>query len=199
MFKVKVKFDTPDIKRMLSFVRKEFAKEAPRVITRAITSDITSGVSPVLGKGRYPKYSESYKAQIKGEAAFLTNSKGNVFAITTKGKRGFTKEKNKIFIEVLNEHLKINGKRLAPVNLKVTGKMIKSLFARVRGSFSSKFSMFVAFADDVAEFHNNRGAGGKTVRRVLPTNIGEKFNSKISGIMTNLLNKSVSAVVNRFK
>ena len=200
MVRVKVTADLREINSLVVLVRKDFKRTAPRIIKKEIKRDIQSGVSPVRGKGRFEKYSKSYKEAIKGETAFRRTKSGKVFAITTKGVKGSRAFKQGIKDKIfdLNEDFRKFKKKLAPINMTFSGKMIKSLFIRVRG-ITRRFSMLIAFGDDVADFHNKKGAGGKTVRRLLPTESGEKFNSRLENIIRNLLNKSVSTIVKRFK
>jgi len=108
----------------------QFQKTFPKSIKKDILNRIASGNSPVAGKGRFEKYSDSYKKQIKS----------------------------------------IPGKQVTPVNLKVTGKMLKSLLIR-----NIKNGISIIFTDPVAAYHDLLGAGrSKTIRRLLPGK-GEKF------------------------
>ena len=68
------------------------------------------------------------------------------------------------------------SKRKRPVNLKLTGQLLKSFFVRI-----SKRGIQLGFDNKLADIHNNRGAGkSKTVRRMLPTQEGEDFNRSIT-------------------
>lgn len=46
-------------------VRKEFARKGALKVKRAIIQDLNKGISPVKGKGKFPKYSPSYKKEIR--------------------------------------------------------------------------------------------------------------------------------------
>lgn len=204
MVKAKVTSNLKDLNLLVPRVRREFAIIAPDPIKRVIKNDIQSGVSPVKGKGRFIKYSPSYKQQIRGETAFRKTKDGRTFAITTKGIKGKGSRKRKQAfkekIEDLNEVFTKFKKRVTPVSLTLSGKMIRSLIVRPSLALTNKFKMLISFTDDTAEFHNSKGAGKSGVlRRLLPTNAGEKFNTKIESTMRNLLNKSVSNIVKRFK
>ena len=203
MVKVRVKSDLKSLNLMVPRVRREFATTAPPPIKRAIQEDIRSGVSPVKGKGRFVKYSDSYKEQIRGETAFRRTKSGKVFAISTKGIKGKGSKKLrkaiKEKIEDMNEVFTKFKKRVSPVNMTLKGTMVNSLIVRPSLALTNKFKMLIQFEDPKATFHNDKGAAGKTVRRLLPTNSGEKFNTRIDTLMRTLLNNSVSAIVKRFK
>jgi hypothetical protein len=53
------------LRKMLPDARSIFAKEMKRSIVDLIVEKITSGISPVKGQNRYPKYSDGY-AKTKG-------------------------------------------------------------------------------------------------------------------------------------
>lgn len=68
------------------------------------------------------------------------------------------------------------SKRKRPVNLKLSGKLLKSFFIKV----TSK-GIKLGFDNKLADIHNRKGAGkSKAVRRMLPTNSGEEFSRSIT-------------------
>ena len=86
-----------------------------------------------------------------------------------------------------NPLLKALGKRIRPVNLKVSGELWRSLECNQKGN-----RVVIAFTDFLADIHNRQGASRKKViRRMLPTNDGELFNLKISGAIQKLLTSIV--------
>ncbi len=88
---------------------------------------------------------------------------------------------------------KFTGKRKSPVNMKLTGEMLKSLIGRV-----SRGDVVIKFRNELADIHNRQGAGKpKVVRRLLPTNSGEEFNRKISQKIEDFLIKVVNNNVNQ--
>ena len=79
------------------------------------------------------------------------------------------------------------------VNLKLTGKMLKSLTAiKRRGK-----PLEVEFKDEKAIYHNTTGPGGnkKKIRRILPSEPEEKFNSKITNLLSNVLKRLVFRII----
>ena len=112
---------------LISKVKREFAKRAPKRIKVAIQKDILRGVSPVAGKGKLPKYSKSYKEVIRGKAAYRTIN-GKVVRIT-----------NKDAVTKLNSKFRAHGKRISPVNMKLSGKMLKKLDVFTKVEYSSLF------------------------------------------------------------
>ena len=68
------------------------------------------------------------------------------------------------------------NKRKRPVNLRFSGKLLSSIYAKPSGK--SKF--FIGFNNKLADIHNRQGASrSKVVRRMLPTNKGETFTDSI--------------------
>ena len=71
--------------------------EFERVMQKAIIDDhILKGKSPIQGQGKFKKYSDSYKRDIR-------------------------------------RRLKAFGKRVRPVNLKLSGQMLSTFFVKFRG------------------------------------------------------------------
>jgi hypothetical protein len=68
------------------------------------------------------------------------------------------------------------NKRKRPVNLRLSGDLLKSIYTRL----ISKTRIEIGFNDELADIHNRQGAGkSKTVRRMLPTEEGETFTDSI--------------------
>ena len=76
-------------------------------------------------------------------------------------------------------------KRPSPVNLKLTGELLKSLFVKVTPK-----GLLIGFDNFLADIHNREGAGKKkVVRRMLPTKQGEQFNKVITTRLKQVLDK----------
>ena len=83
------------------------------------------------------------------------------------------------------------NKRVAPVNLKLTGKLLRSFFVTPLGTNRVR----IGFDNFLADIHNRQGAGkSKTVRRMLPTEVGETFSNTIFESVLNRLNKIANRV-----
>lgn len=157
MARVKVNFDTKELKDKLKFYQKEALKEAKDYLQEEIPKEILGGRSPVKGFGRFPKYSPLYLEQIKS----------GKYAEYAKKKR--------------------------PVNLKLTGELLKSFFVKVKSN-----GLELGFDNELADIHNRKGAGkSKTVRRMLPTNQGESFNRSITNGLEELLVKLAKKIFNK--
>jgi hypothetical protein len=64
-----------------------------------------------------------------------------------------------------------NGKRLRPVNLTLTGEMLRSIKSR-----SNKDGFSIWFSDKKAKYHTVEGAGkSKIKRKMLPVDRGDEF------------------------
>lgn len=186
---VKVEKDLSNMKRLNTLVKRDYSRRLLRPLKQAILKDILRGVSPVRGEGKFKKYSKSYKLSIRGKVQFFTvNSGGTTKTIAIKAGRG----------ETLPTLPHVLGKRLSPVNLKLSGEMLSSLKLRALGSATSR-KIEIVFEDDVAVFHNKLGAGkAKVKRRLLPTESGERFNRRISKLTTTILSRSVSSILEKF-
>lgn len=164
-------------------VRKEFSKRGPVKVKQALVRDVIRGVSPVQGKGKFKKYSDSYKQTIKGKTTFRTVN-GRVVPI--KGRD----------TDYLNASRPT--KAISPVNLRHTGEFIKSLKVTTTGGFFKTFRLLFDWRSFLADIHNRRGAGkSKVTRRILPTEKGERFNSRIQKTLIDELKKAVNIVAKR--
>lgn len=163
-------------KSVFNDVRKEFAQSGSAKNIRAkIITDLAAGVSPVEGQ-RWQKYSDSYKDVIRGKKTFRKTKTG----------------KTLVFNAPDEQFLK-NKKKISPVNLKLTGGLWSSLFVN---TFSTK--IVIGFKSFLAEIHNNLGASKKKViRRLLPTESGEKLNEGIMQVVISNLQSAVDKVVKR--
>lgn len=80
----------------------------------------------------------------------------------------------------------MKSKRQRPVNLTLTGKMLKSLKSQKK-----KNSVKIWFSDEKAVYHNEEGAGkAGTIRRILPTD-GEDWAVKIEQVIVKALEKAI--------
>ena len=83
------------------------------------------------------------------------------------------------------------NKRKRPVNLILSGKLLKSIFSRPIG----KNKIVIGFDNFLADIHNRQGAGkSKVVRRMLPTNEGETFTDSIFFAVGSRLKKIANRV-----
>jgi len=94
----------------------------------------------------------------------------------------------------IKRYLKAFGKRVSPVNMKLSGQMLSTFTVKVLKT--GKF--IVEFKDKLADIHNSKGAGkSKVIRRLLPTNDGEKFNLKITAQINKALDKALRKIRSR--
>lgn len=69
----------------------------------------------------------------------------------------------------------IRGKSVSPVNLRATGKMMKSLRYEIRNR-----KLSIVIGSRIAKFHNDIGAGAsKVIRKILPNKEGERYANPI--------------------
>lgn len=128
-----------------------WSKSASLWLKQEIVRIIKSGRSPVEGQGRFVEYSYSYKKLI--QKSNKKNSKGN-----------------SIF----------KNKKIRPVNLYLTGKMLDSIQTKfIKNGFR------ISFRDKKAVYHTILGAGrSRVIRKMLPTG-NEEFTRTINSNLTN--------------
>lgn len=220
---IQIKFSS-DLKKLLKSndqdglvpkVRKEFSKRGPLKIKQAIVQDMVKGISPVHGKGKWKRYSVSYKEVIRGIATFFRKG-GKVIRIDNRSKvsqkelkalRASKQAKRtarndlrsrKAFVAARANKFQQGAsptKKVSPVNLRYSGGLHKSLNVKTAGGFLSNFRLVVRFKNKLADIHNRKGAGkSKVIRRLLPTKNGEKFNRRITTILFDELKKAVNVV-----
>jgi hypothetical protein len=83
---------------------------------------------------------------------------------------------------------RFKGGARKPVNMTLTGEMLKSMkVVKTRSSFA------VVIDSEIADYHNRLGAGKKKViRRLLPTNRGERFKVFLQKIINKMANSAAS-------
>jgi hypothetical protein len=182
-------------------INKAFRKEIKAINIVALILDlINKGISPVMGAAaRFKKYSDSYIDVIKGKAKYISYKSGKVVRIEPKMTAGAStsfkivgkgEDKGKVIpgkqkkakYEVFEKGLGV-GKKVSPVNLKVSGEMQKTL------SFNDKTGELLADHERWT-FHND-GTSKIPERRLLPNRIGERFNRRIDQKITEALLKAL--------
>ena len=84
--------------------------------------------------------------------------------------------------QILKGRFKRFSKRITPVNLRLSGKLLKSI-----RTVDSKNGFEVYFKSPIAKYHDEDGAGkSRTIRRMLPGG-GENFTRDISNMITQTL------------
>ena len=170
---VKIKINTRSLNKRVQKATLAALAAAKKVYDKEINRSILRGVSPVDNFGRFPKYSTVYKMQIRGEA-FLDPETGEyiIFRTNQQGKRYPVQVPRKNYGALPQ----FKGKKISPVNLRVTGDLLNSYFSRIRNG-----KLEIGYDNFLADIHNRQGAGkSKVVRRMLPTNPGEGFNRLIT-------------------
>lgn len=136
----KVKVDFGDAVRQITSFSNNGIRVVGAELEKQVVKEISEGRSPVKSKGRFFKYSASYRRAID---------------------RGRYSDFNK---------------RKRPVNLKLSGQLLNSIFSRPIG----RNKLLLGFDNKLADIHNRQGAGKpKVVRRMLPTKEGETFTDTI--------------------
>lgn len=192
----KVKIDTKKLAKKIDIAKKVLGKTIRKELKEQVLAEIKGGRSPVRGFGRFDKYSESYRLSIKNKLGFFFKN-GKVIPISAIGNKELKSlrasrkarsqnNKNKSFIKSLNSHLE--GKKVSPVNLKLSGALLDSIFTRVNNN-----RVTIGFKDEKFEYHNE-GQGNLPIRRMLPTNTGEQFNRSITLRIRNLVLSKIKKI-----
>ncbi len=144
-------------KQVKDNIRQRYIKTMWKELSKGITlvsvilDLIKKGISPTAA-GRFLKYSQGYINRIKGVAMFTTRD-GVEVNFKARGTKGLGV-----------------GKKQSPVSMRLSGDMLDSLtFSPATGK--------LGFSDKKAKWHNE-GEGNLPVRRLLPTNPGERFNRR---------------------
>lgn len=171
-----------DTSVLIQEIRKDFSIKGPNEVKKAILRDITKGISPVEGFGKFKKYSDSYKDVILGKGMFRKVGGRTVFFEGVRDEQLLSASSPK--------------KKRSPVTLRVTGQLHNALKVFTIRNFSK---LVFDWRDFLADIHNRRGAGKKkVVRRMLPTERGESFNKEILGTIISKLEQSAKRIVKRF-
>lgn len=179
------------LESQLGKIDQKFWKELGRFNLVGIILDLISkGISPVAGvAGRFQKYSASYINQIKGKK----QKTGTYTPISFKqsfGGVGVVGGKKKRKSAVV-QSAKFQGKKVSPVNLKVTGDMHRSLSYNPNNG--------ILLADSELWVFHNEGMGNLPVRRLLPNKSGERFNRRIEQKITEALGAVLGIKGNKSK
>jgi len=172
-----------EIEALRKQIKQRFIKEAsktmPKILKKQIINEsILKGKSPVLGEGRYAKYSTSYRNQIKGKVTFR-----NINGVNVPIKSGNILKKDKS---------KFRQKKVTPVNLKLSGKLLKSFkVKRIVNGFN------ILFSDAIALFHQD-GTNKMPKRKMLPQE-GESFNRRITRAINTDLARALKKVLPKSK
>lgn len=90
--------------------------------------------------------------------------------------------------QITGKKYKSLGKKLRPVNLTLTGEMLRSIKSRpiING-------IAVWFSDRKAKYHDKLGAGkSKVIRKMLPNEEGQKFSNVINKKLREILSTELS-------
>lgn len=195
------------IKRNIGDINKRFRKELKRIRIRDIIVElIQKGISPVFGAiGRFKEYSSSYVDQILGKVKFFRNKKtGKLFKVEPKMlegektnfkivRKGPDKGKviagktSKAKFEKFEKGLGV-GKKRSPVNLTVSGEMLKTL--KYNENTGEVTASHMVGEYNLWSIHND-GTDKIPERRLLPNRKGERFNRRIEQKITEALIEAI--------
>ena len=162
-------------------------KTLQKLLQDEIITSIKKGKSPVRGEGRYEKYSVSYRLQITGDAFYWKTKNGKVARIV---KDENTVDDPDILSFLRSQSLKKRfGKKLSPVNLTLSGNMLRSIFTRTTDK-----GFEIGFSSKLAFYHQN-GEGNLPVRKLLPGPTDRGFNIIIERKVTALIIKNFNKAI----
>jgi hypothetical protein len=170
-----------DIEKRYKKLPSVAARAAKQVLDAEIVTTIERGVSPERGIGRFDRYEQSYRDALSGKATFF--KKNGKLLVPTKGRSRSTNR----FIKTRNQQLYGNKKR-SPVNLKLTGELLKSYFSKIK----PRGVIEISFKDFKADIHTNQGVGPKKTKRPLLPRNGKSFNLNIQRKLIDTITKQVT-------
>jgi hypothetical protein len=176
------------LKKSNANIKNEFVHIVERkgkYLTDAIKDLITKGISPVFGIRKFQRYSESYNEQIKGKLSFFTTKSKQIVPVIEE-KTSNEKGKKKTYAK---QGLGYN-KKLRPINMTLSGKMLDSLKAG-----NKRDEAMIWFNDKKADYHNEGAklwhGGELPKRRLLPTNDGERFHKNVFKLIRSYVGEAV--------
>lgn len=95
--------------------------------------------------------------------------------------------------QIAGKKYKSLGKKLRPINLTLTGEMLRSIKSRpiING-------IAVWFTDKKAKYHDKLGAGkSKVIRKMLPNDQGQKFSNVIGKRLREILSNELTKELNK--
>jgi hypothetical protein len=157
---------TKKLKSLKKPVSRRDAKKMGKSALKEMKSLIKSGISPIRGGGKMPRYRGSYAEQIK--------KKGHIVVYERKGSRG-----------------KRYPKSMRPVNLRLTGAFLKNLQARVV-KVASGFGISIGYrkrSEQIKERGHREGANNQAIRPTIPQgDRNEEFALRIQRVVIKGLN-----------
>lgn len=170
-----------------------------RVIARML-QQISKGISPVAGFGRFPEYKSRTNArglrqQAKALSKAAKSATGNVkkqIRARQKTLRGLAAQaQRRGYPDSLGPKvLAQTGKKARPVNLKLYGDFLENLEARVRDRIVE--IGYFKQSEAIKELGHREGANGQAIRPTIPIG-NEKFNAAIDAEIL----KAIDEVLNR--
>lgn len=170
-----------------------------RVIARML-QQISKGISPVAGFGRFPEYKSRTNARgLRQQARALSkaakSATGNVkkqIRARQKTLRGLASQaQRRGYPDSLGPKvLAQTGKKARPVNLKLYGDFLENLEARVRDRIVE--IGYFKQSEAIKELGHREGANGQAIRPTIPIG-NEKFNAAIDAEIL----KAIDEVLNR--
>lgn len=170
-----------------------------RVIARML-QQISKGISPVAGFGRFPEYKSRTNARgLRQQAKALNkaakSATGNVkkqIRARQKTLRGLASQaQRRGYPDSLGPKvLAQTGKKARPVNLKLYGDFLENLEARVRDRIVE--IGYFKQSEAIKELGHREGANGQAIRPTIPIG-NEKFNAAIDAEIL----KAIDEVLNR--
>lgn len=177
--------------KLIDEKRFKATQEIADVLPDLILKEIRAGKSPVKGEGRFVDYSEGYKRQIDPKKYNKKKLKDS--GLSTSETNYLYKKSGLQATDYVRSLKERYGKRERPVNLTLSGDMLDSLEAKVRG-----FTVFVRFKSKLAKMHTTEGPGGNKdkIRKLLPQQ-GEAFSFSIFRALKEILIKNLPGVTKK--
>jgi hypothetical protein len=165
----------------------QFGHELAKEVIDSMKKDISKGLSPIQGKGRFAAYKGQTKSKAGKEKAKQLGSAGDKRGAKAVRQQVKKQEKKTYPFTVQKDY---PGKRVRPVNLHLSGDFLNSLVWKVLGT-GKAFEVAIGFFDSlsVKKEHGHRYmVGGQPSRPTIP--IGEEvFSERIMRLLVKLFRK----------
>ncbi len=144
---------------------------------RMMKDHIAKGNSPIAGYGRFPAYKQSYKDQIEGKVAFYRDEQKRLRVFPPRG-----------------VHERFRGKKIRPVNLKLSGDFLSDLtWSKFKERFGTGVRIrFKTKKSRLKEKGHREGANGQGIRPIIPE-AGENFRRDILDKIVELYRRALGA------
>ncbi len=175
-----IKEELAKIRLTVPYEMKRRYKVASNIMKKDVVKTIERGQSPVKGQKRFVDYSQNYKDAIQGKIAYRSTPDGKPYRINP----------------MEEDYDRFRNKKLKPINMTLSGRMLKSIAARI-----TQNGFTVYFTSKLAKIHSTEGPGGREdkIRKVVPTGTEKWRASVLTNAKAYLERKTINNVIAKLR